>query len=537
MITREELSSSLREYLDNVEKRVPYVSVKEFGAKGDGVSDDTYAITKAVEYATENNIQLVLIPGGTYLINNITFTGLENITIEFLNEVIFSQYSNKTELAPLIDFTNCNNITLKGTIKITLEQLGNGEFKHCFNITSCSNIYIDNLYGYNATGDCLCINDSNTVVVKNIKAYDCARSAVVLLSGENIYVDNIEHYITYKSHLNYQSGFHIEPHIPYNKLKNININNITVESDFKAVNSNYGLIVHLAYITKTDSYCSINIGNLNVRGCRYVCRVVHFNDDKSVDLKGFVNIGNVNSNECFQFNIMNWLEGRSPMLTIKNSHFSNNNPDPFNYKHGDQGLFYIESQREGTIGNMNLGNISFSGGNVYTCINFAPYKNTDTGLKENISSKIQYNLISNDGMKQYDGSLFSSFPVVLGNCVADYTRINNCPISICSNTVGGEIDTIRPFGSEYNNEGATEEITMWLSYTRVGSKMKFVVRENMYFNITTDGRSTIEPGGYNAPNGKWLKSNTIGSYLVIQKISDNCYYIIEKVGVWEDATN
>lgn len=52
------------------------VSIKDFGAKGDGVTDDTDAIQAAVDYVSQNNVvSKILIPSGTYLISKyIDFT-------------------------------------------------------------------------------------------------------------------------------------------------------------------------------------------------------------------------------------------------------------------------------------------------------------------------------------------------------------------------------------------------------------------------------------------------------------------------------
>src|ERR1700712_1302883 len=44
------------------------VDVKTQGAKGDGVTDDTQAIIKALAYAKTNNISSIFFPDGTYLI-------------------------------------------------------------------------------------------------------------------------------------------------------------------------------------------------------------------------------------------------------------------------------------------------------------------------------------------------------------------------------------------------------------------------------------------------------------------------------------
>jgi hypothetical protein len=56
------------------EKLAETVSAKDFGARGDGVSDDTDALRTAVEAARAANRSL-LIPAGNYLIRGLTITG------------------------------------------------------------------------------------------------------------------------------------------------------------------------------------------------------------------------------------------------------------------------------------------------------------------------------------------------------------------------------------------------------------------------------------------------------------------------------
>src|SRR5690606_27939345 len=43
-----------------------FVSVKDFGAKGDGVTNDTSAIQAAIDYAVQNGSRQVFFPDGTY---------------------------------------------------------------------------------------------------------------------------------------------------------------------------------------------------------------------------------------------------------------------------------------------------------------------------------------------------------------------------------------------------------------------------------------------------------------------------------------
>ena len=49
-------------------ERKKYVSYKDFGAVGDGVTDDFGAIYKAHEFANENKLKVLGTPGKTYYI-------------------------------------------------------------------------------------------------------------------------------------------------------------------------------------------------------------------------------------------------------------------------------------------------------------------------------------------------------------------------------------------------------------------------------------------------------------------------------------
>ena len=49
--------------------KVPWISVKNFGARGDGVADDYRALQDAIDFAYANDIYTVYLPNGIYKIS------------------------------------------------------------------------------------------------------------------------------------------------------------------------------------------------------------------------------------------------------------------------------------------------------------------------------------------------------------------------------------------------------------------------------------------------------------------------------------
>ncbi len=83
-----------------------FVNVKDFGAKGDGINDDTSPLIKAIEHAIDNN-KILFIPIGTYKISDkIMINGSLSI---------FGQAPEKT----ILDFNN------SGTMKIYADSFIN----------------------------------------------------------------------------------------------------------------------------------------------------------------------------------------------------------------------------------------------------------------------------------------------------------------------------------------------------------------------------------------------------------------------------
>jgi polygalacturonase len=96
------------------------VSVKDFGAVGDGTTDDTVAIQKAIDYAatrvhTANNLTLgiqVHIPAGTYLINNLVVSSPMKISGDGISATRLLQ--PHAILASVIDVNDVDHFEMSG---------------------------------------------------------------------------------------------------------------------------------------------------------------------------------------------------------------------------------------------------------------------------------------------------------------------------------------------------------------------------------------------------------------------------------------
>ena len=77
--------ATINDKLDTLQTS-PYISVKSYGAIGDGVTDDTNAILAAINAA--NNGDIIYFPNATYKISTVSIS--KNVTIDLCGSTIIS---------------------------------------------------------------------------------------------------------------------------------------------------------------------------------------------------------------------------------------------------------------------------------------------------------------------------------------------------------------------------------------------------------------------------------------------------------------
>lgn len=127
----------VNEQLEHIANKVIEVNVKDFGAKGDGITDDTNAFNLFIDYINTNkdNIYKIVVPSGVYLNNNlIEFNSLNNVIINIEGIINFT---NKISSGLKFYFCSSSKITINQINGFSNDELfGNG-------ITFINSCFID----------------------------------------------------------------------------------------------------------------------------------------------------------------------------------------------------------------------------------------------------------------------------------------------------------------------------------------------------------------------------------------------------------
>ncbi|MFI3326239.1 MAG: glycosyl hydrolase family 28 protein [Clostridia bacterium] len=165
-----------------------YISVKDFGAKGDGVTVDTLAIQKAINETSEKG-ETLYFPAGTYVTSTLFLKDFTNIHLS--QKAVIQSVTKADELSddiPVVveapSFTKCliyakgiDNITISGKGKID----GMGQ---CFpteprpmliRFENCKNITFTDVFLTNAASWCFHLILCEDILMDRVKIYSHAQ--------------------------------------------------------------------------------------------------------------------------------------------------------------------------------------------------------------------------------------------------------------------------------------------------------------------------------------------------------------------------
>lgn len=228
------------------------VNVKWFGAKGDGITDDTAAIQKALKYKN------VLLPSGVYLANGLliqsdSIVSGEVGTILKMNPGVSSSFGGdlKTSLLCVVDVENVriNNLTIDGNRGMQA-PVSDGEY-YGIVLYSAKNVTIQKITVKDCATDGIFIRsnilvpghssdytESEDVLGENITITNSRRNNLSIIGGHRLAFSDC--LFTNASGIAPQAGVDIEPNGDYDDVDGITFNNCGSLNNTQAGFSVYG---------------------------------------------------------------------------------------------------------------------------------------------------------------------------------------------------------------------------------------------------------------------------------------------------------
>lgn len=250
------------------------MNVKQFGAKGDNLTDDTLAIQTALNYS--KNVE---VPSGTYMVDAVTHININSGNKLMLsNDATIKAITTSQDNYAVILCDDVDNVEIcGGTIEgeRTTHTGLTGEWGMCISITNGStNISIHDINLINAWGDGLYVNTCEDVKTHNLIINNARRNGISIISAVNFC--SLNDTIKNTNGTAPQAGVDIEPNYDTDKLENIKFINTTTEN-----NTNSGIMFNV--LKAID--CSIDIINHSDNGSLSGLYV-----SKSQQTSGFINI-------------------------------------------------------------------------------------------------------------------------------------------------------------------------------------------------------------------------------------------------------
>lgn len=228
------------------------VNVKEFGAVGDGVTDDTQAFRDALDYVTANHLTLMSDQGKIYLVDNLVIEGKTNFKLMFKGTLKRPNQLPATNPATsTLKFINCSHFVID-EVHFDGNHLNNNcveggiyngeflqEYRHCLYLNNCRYASIGKVYGKNPSGDVIYINGPSTynlnfdyvegisVGADGTTPIALGRNTVSICEGHNLSFQIVKSLGV--GHVTMPGGFDIEPNWG-EQVSNVYVNYLYVYS-------------------------------------------------------------------------------------------------------------------------------------------------------------------------------------------------------------------------------------------------------------------------------------------------------------------
>ena len=266
---------------DPVTSFVANVKDAAYGATGDGVSDDTAAIQRAIDAVSAAGGGIVDIPAGNYMINTLYQTGnsyekaglvlKSNIIVRIASGATLYAIPNGEKSYQMFSITHVDNVHIIGgrLIGDRDNHIGNlGQTGYGVRITDATNVVIEDLYAGKFWGDGVFLgeNSKNITIYKVICDHN-RRQGMSIVGGQNVKI--LESEFKRSDGTPPKSGIDIEPEGDYPIAKDIEIRGCLFEGNTTGfvVSNQYANSV-AANITFADNTVRDNIYGVNLVGLK-----------------------------------------------------------------------------------------------------------------------------------------------------------------------------------------------------------------------------------------------------------------------------
>lgn len=231
------------------------INVKDFGAVGDGVTDDTAAIKSAVASLNENG-GILYFPTGTYVVSVasnsediITLNSDKEIELDFFKSTM-QMTTNGYPNYNIVNAKNCTNVEVRNG-KLVGDRLTHDyvttDSSHCWGmgVRSTNNelCNILNMEISEMTGDAVTTSNSSTGTtnINDCNLHHCRRMGITIVESDVVNVNNtnIQYIGTFDNitGVNPMSGINIEPSAEDATINYVSINNANIDNT-----TSYGVI-------------------------------------------------------------------------------------------------------------------------------------------------------------------------------------------------------------------------------------------------------------------------------------------------------